>query len=267
MTAGTSAKPNGSQPNLVVLRGHVVTLLLSGPMPNLFVSTVQNPDQEFELLLHLGHGGSLLEKSTRRTDLDTLATRGAAFGLAPQLVHAGNDIALDSAPHHIEAMSAFHFITGTHAPCTKNTPVGIPDIPLMAGIHGQLGGQVVIAYMIHPQFCSHGLQLAMAIHDTSGTDVVALSQEQLNHHLPILLQPFSLGLYNHSFLNLRDAGSGQPGIAFYFDQAKAAATPLGETFQAAKGGDIDPGIFSRTQHRLAWLSTDQFIINGKGDNL
>jgi len=36
----------------------------------------------FELLLHLGHGGSLLEKSTRRTDLDTLATGSTALGLA-----------------------------------------------------------------------------------------------------------------------------------------------------------------------------------------
>jgi hypothetical protein len=61
MAASAPAKPDRGQPNFVVLRGHVVTLLLSGPMPNFFVSTVQNPDQEILLLLHLGDGSPLLE--------------------------------------------------------------------------------------------------------------------------------------------------------------------------------------------------------------
>jgi hypothetical protein len=120
--------------------------------------------------------------------------------------------------------------------------------------------------MIHTQFGRHTLQLAMTVHDTGGTDVVAFGKEQFNHHLAILLQSFRLGLDHHPFHHLRDTGGRQPGIAFDFNQTKATTTPVGETIQAAKGGYIDPSIFSRSQHTIIGLSADHFIVNGKGDN-
>jgi hypothetical protein len=121
--------------------------------------------------------------------------------------------------------------------------------------------------MIHTQFRRHALQLALAVHNTSGTDVVALRKEQLNHHLSVLLHPFGLRHNNHTLLHLRDTGGHQLGIAFHFNQAKPATASIGQTIQATKGGNIDPGILSRGQHTLRRQSADHFIVNGKSDNL
>jgi len=104
--------------------------------------------------------------------------------------------------------------------------------------------------MIHPELGRQGLQLAIAVHHTGGTDVVALGQKQFNYHLPVLLQSFRLGLDHHPFGNLGDAGRHQPGITLHLNQAQATTTPIAQALQVTKGGDIDPCILGGGQDTL-----------------
>jgi hypothetical protein len=121
--------------------------------------------------------------------------------------------------------------------------------------------------MIHAQSCRHRLQFALAIHDTSGTDVIALRKKQLNHHFAVFVQPLRFGLNHHAFGNLGNTGGQKSGITFHLNQAKPATATVGQTVQATKGRNIDSGILSGGQDTLGWESADHFIVNGKGDNL
>ena len=128
-------------------------------------------------LSHLCHGGAFGKERTGGTDLHTFTTTGATVTGAPRLVKIGNYQAVDAPAHNIPCMCAFHFVTDTHTAGAKDATVVIQHKALMAGVHGQVRVQIIVAHMVHAHSCGLPLQFTVAVHHTNRTDVVAFGKE------------------------------------------------------------------------------------------
>ena len=63
--------------------------------------------------------------------------------------------------------------------------------------------------------------------------MIALGEQQLQHHPAILLQARRLGRDLHSFFNQRDAGGLQSSRTLHFHQAQPAGAHVGQTVEMA----------------------------------
>jgi biotin carboxyl carrier protein len=117
------------------------------------------------------------------------------------------------------------------------------------------------SHMIHPLLHSQGLQFAMAVGNANRADVVPFGKEQLQDHLPIILQPGRVGLNRHPLGDLQSAGGLKLVAPVNLNQAKAAGPNVFDTFQVAQGRNLGPGVLGRVEHGLPFHRADLLPVN------
>ena len=96
------------------------------------------------------------------------------------------------------------------------------------------------------------LQLAVAVGHADRADVVALGEEQLDDHPPILAQPLACRCWTFmSSATCGDAGRQQPAAAADLDQAEPAGADVGTPVEVAQRRDRDPRLAARPA-RIVW---------------
>src|SRR5690606_29588559 len=96
----------------------------------------------------------------------TLAAACAAYAAAPRLIEVSDDPCIDPAAHQIPGVRPFDFITDAHTACAEDAAIVIDHKTLMAGIHGQVRREIVIAHMVHACLGRACLQFTMTVHHT-----------------------------------------------------------------------------------------------------
>lgn len=107
------------------------------------------------------------------------------------------------------------------------------------------------------------LQLAMAIGDTDGANVIALGEQQLQDHSPIITEPFRVGFDLHPFADPRRAGGKELRCAGKFDEAKPACADIMNAIQVTECWNLQPSLFRRLQDSCAIRSADLIAVNGE----
>jgi hypothetical protein len=158
----------------------------------------------------------------------------------PRLVEVDDHPAVDPAAHHIPHMRALDLVADAHAARAEDAAVVVQRVALVAGIHGQVGVEIVVAHMVHADLGGFPLQLAVAVHHADRAHVVAFGKEQFQDHLAIFDQPLAVGVDHHAFLHRRHTRRLQPSAALQLHHAQAAAAALAQPIQVAERRHIDP---------------------------
>jgi hypothetical protein len=197
-----------------------------------------------------GRGVLLGEQGAGGADVNALAAGGAGVHLPPGLIEPGNDAAVAAALGHIPDVGPLNLIADPHAAGAQDAAVVIEAEARMGGIHRALRILIREAAVIHPHRHRHVLQLAVAIGDAEGTDMVAFGKEQLDRHAAEFPQLGRVGADHLAFSGLTGTGRQQPLAALQLHQAQAAGPHRIETIEMAEGGNRQPRRPDRLQqHR------------------
>jgi hypothetical protein len=131
----------------------------------------------------------------------------------------------------------------------------------MRQIHAERWEVIRKMHRADTQGCGHRLQLAVAIGNAYGTNVISFDQKQLNRNLPVLREFWGICSDRHSVLNRRGAGRQQSINTLHFHDAQATSSNGRETLQIAECGDVFAVSLGSLQNRLPLESADQLAVD------
>ena len=171
--------------------------------------------------------------------MHAFAAAGAGFGGAPGLVEVGDHSCADSSAHEVPRMRTFDLAADADASAAEHAAVVVGHESLMGGVYRKLWRAVRIFYMCDAEGKGEVLEFTMPVRHTDRTDVVAFREEKLDDLLTEVHNALGIGDYLHAFLAIGYAGGQQLRDTFYLDDAEAAGTALGQSFEVAESGYID----------------------------
>jgi hypothetical protein len=202
----------------------VNTISLSNVAPLFLFPPFLDPTNETDILLHLGHSGSLPEEGAGGANVYAFPTFGAGNALSPFLVHVDDYPVIDTAPLHVECMGAFDLIAGPDTAGTAYAPVVVQSVSLVGKVYcGEVRAAIFETRVVHSKFSASCTQLAAAVCHANGTDMVPFGKQELKKHLSVLLELFCMGLDHHSILGLGRARGHEPSGTLHLYEAEPAS--------------------------------------------
>src|SRR5690606_2123919 len=120
--------------------------------------------------------------------------------------------------------------------------------------------------VIHTCARSLCLQLAVSVHDTDSTDVVALGKEQFQEHFAIGHKPVAVRVDDHALLHGGHTGGEQPVGPFNFDHAEATTASFAQPIEMAECRYLNALFTQHGQQCLSFLGCHCLIIYGECHN-
>ena len=114
--------------------------------------------------------------------------------VAPRLVEVGDNAGFAAAAGDVLGARALDVPADAHAPAAKDAAVVVHAEERDACHPPPISGSNNRSARGPCPGCRPGLQLAMAVGDADGADVVALGEQQFQRHAAVFAQPFAVGL-------------------------------------------------------------------------
>ena len=198
----------------------------------------------------LARGLTLVEQCPGRTRLDALAAARARRRITPWLAEVGHEQRLDTTTHDLPRASAFDFFARPHAPGAQNAAIGVEGKHGMRGVDRTFGVAIGKGNMVDAKPVRHGLQAAVAVGDTHGTNVVAFGKQHLHDHAAVLCKPLRFGLYHHAFSDQRHAGRQKLVDSLDLGDTEPAGADVGDSILLTERGNVHVVRASHLQDRL-----------------
>ena len=200
-----------------------------------FFSRASDVGEELAVLRASPARPRLLEERAGRADLDALAAAGAGLARRPR-AGARSVMTRASAPAagHVPGVRPLDLVADPDAARAEDAAPVVDARSAGGEASSAVAGWTVgVADVVHADRVGHVLELAVAVGDADGADVVALGEEQLDDLPPVALEPLGGGGDLHPLLGAQRAGGLEPGRALHLDEAEPAGA---DRRRAPRGG-------------------------------
>ena len=187
--------------------------------------------------------------------------------LAPRAVEFGHEHRVDAAAEMSQTCAPFDLVADADAARAEDAAIVVQHAARMRDIHRQAREVVGHVDMREPQRLRQGLQFAMAVGDADGADMVALDEQQLERHQPVVGEVVGVGGDRHSALRGCRAGRQQAADAGDLDQAQAAGSRRAQAFQVAERRDAVPIRLRHLEDGLTFRGGAEFTVDSNRDLL
>src|SRR5579864_668615 len=212
---------------------------------------------------------SFFRKCAGGAHVDAFAATGAGFRRSPGLAQVSDDFRINAASHHVPGMRAFNLVTDANATRAQNAAVVIDDEALMRSVDHSFRVSIRKVNVGDAEFLRQELQVAVAVRNTYGTNVIALGKEQLDDHAAVVREPVGVRCDLHAFFDAGHARRQQFVRALHLHQAQTAGADSGKPLQFAEprnedlvlAGNVKNG-FIRTRAEVTVINLERFDSTG-----
>lgn len=151
----------------------------------------------------------LSHRARRSGTRNAFPAGGAGSRVAPGLVEIRDQVGEDTPAAQIPDAGALDLLAHPHAPGAQDAAVGVVREAGVGRVHVMRGITVGEAGVGDAQGEGRRLQLAVAVGNAHGADVVPFGEQQLQGHLAVALEPVGPGFQLHALGGGGDAGGQQ----------------------------------------------------------